>query len=57
MWVKPAPGLKVRDPATKQLLPETGIEVPDDSIIWNKILNDGDVVKFSPPLTTQGSTE
>jgi len=57
MWVKPAPGLKVHDPDTKQLLPETGIEVPDDSIIWNKILNDGDVVKFSPPLTTQGSTE
>ncbi|MFX1674053.1 DUF2635 domain-containing protein [Paraburkholderia sp. A2WS-5] len=45
MRVKPAPGLSVRDPETKQLLPEEGIDVPDDSILWNKILNDGDVVR------------
>jgi hypothetical protein len=44
MRVKPAPGLSVRDPETKQLLPADGIDVPDDSILWNKILNDGDVV-------------
>lgn len=44
MRVKPAPGLSVRDPETKQLLPVDGIDVPDDSILWNKILNDGDVV-------------
>jgi hypothetical protein len=45
MRVKPAPGLFVRDPETKQLLPEDGIDVPDDHILWNKILNDGDVVR------------
>lgn len=45
MRIKPAPGLKVRDPVTKQLLPDEGIEVPDESILWNKILNDGDVVQ------------
>lgn len=44
MRIKPAPGLSVRDPETKQLLPADGIDVPDDSILWNKILNDGDVV-------------
>lgn len=44
MRIKPAPGLSVRDPETKQLLPADGIEVPDDSILWTKILNDGDVV-------------
>lgn len=44
MRVKPAPGLKVRNPADKQLLPPEGIDVPDDSILWTKILNDGDVV-------------
>ena len=44
MRVKPAPGLSVRDPITKQLLPAEGIDVPDDSILWNKIINDGDVV-------------
>ncbi|MBB3256865.1 hypothetical protein F4827_001710 [Paraburkholderia bannensis] len=46
MRVKPAPGLSVRNPETKQLLPADGIEVPDDSILWNKILNDGDVVRM-----------
>lgn len=44
MRIKPAPGLSVRDPETKQLLPVDGIDVPDDSILWTKILNDGDVV-------------
>lgn len=45
MRIKPAPGLSVRNPETKQLLPADGIDVPDDSILWNKILNDGDVVR------------
>lgn len=44
MRIKPAPGLQVRSPETKQLLPADGIDVPDDSITWNKMLNDGDVV-------------
>jgi len=45
MRVKPAPDLQVRNPADKQLLPPEGIDVPDDSILWTKILNDGDVVR------------
>lgn len=44
MRVKPAPGLQVRNPADKQLLPPEGIDVPDDSILWTKLLNDKDVV-------------
>lgn len=47
MRIKPAPGLSVRNPADKKLLPTEGIDVPDDSILWNKILNDGDVVLVS----------
>jgi len=56
MRVKPAPGLKVRDPLSKQLLPAEGIDVPDDSILWTKLLNDGDVVKASSatPSATEG---
>jgi hypothetical protein len=52
MRVKPAPGLKVRDPETKKLLPPEGIDVPDDSILWTKLLNHGDVVlvKDEKPL-------
>ncbi|MFM0306274.1 DUF2635 domain-containing protein [Paraburkholderia sp. RL17-383-BIF-A] len=44
MIVKPAPGLKVRDPVTKQLLPPEGIEVSDTDIFWTRAMNDGDVV-------------
>ncbi|WP_205182656.1 DUF2635 domain-containing protein [Burkholderia sp. LMG 13014] len=44
MIVKPAPGLKVRHPVTKQFLPEEGIEVPDGDIFWNRAKDDGDVV-------------
>ncbi|WP_250865665.1 DUF2635 domain-containing protein [Caballeronia sp. INSB1] len=44
MIVKPAPGLLVRHPVTKQLLPDEGIEVPDGDIFWTRVLNDGDVV-------------
>lgn len=47
MRVKPAPGLQVRNPADKQLLPPEGIDVPDDSILWTKLLNAGDVVLVS----------
>ncbi|WP_419692239.1 DUF2635 domain-containing protein [Burkholderia gladioli] len=49
MRVKPAPGLQVRDPFTKKLLAADGIEVPDDSPVWNRILNDGDVVRVEQP--------
>lgn len=44
MRVKPAPGLSVRNPADKQLLPQEGIDVPDGDILWTKMINDGDVV-------------
>lgn len=45
--VKPAPGRRVRDPRTKQPLPETGAEVPD-SVYWRRRLADGDVVRIAP---------
>ncbi|WP_186151037.1 DUF2635 domain-containing protein [Burkholderia gladioli] len=48
MRVKPAPGLQVRDPFTKKLLPADGIDVPDDSPVWNRILNDGDILCVEP---------
>ncbi|SAK88446.1 hypothetical protein AWB77_04784 [Caballeronia fortuita] len=47
MIVKPAPGLKVRHPVTKQLLPDEGIVVPDGDIFWTRVLNDGDLVEVS----------
>jgi hypothetical protein len=44
MIVKPAPGLKVRDPLTRQHIPETGVEVSDTDTFWARRLADGDVV-------------
>lgn len=51
MRIKPAPGLSVRDPVTKQLLPADGIEVPDGDIFWTRCLNDGDVVLAGEPAS------
>jgi hypothetical protein len=55
MIVKPAPGLKVRHPVTKQLLPPEGIEVPEDDIFWTRVLNDGDVVRADNTAAKSGS--
>ncbi|AXK61538.1 DUF2635 domain-containing protein [Burkholderia sp. IDO3] len=52
MIVKPAPGLKVRHPVTKQFLPDEGIEVPDGDIFWTRVAGDGDV-EISPSIPTE----
>ncbi|TWA90699.1 uncharacterized protein DUF2635 [Azospirillum brasilense] len=44
MYVKPKPGALVRDPVTRQPLPDTGAEVPSDQY-WMRRLADGDVVQ------------
>ncbi|MCA8260813.1 DUF2635 domain-containing protein [Burkholderia multivorans] len=55
MIVKPAPGLKVRHPVTKQFLPPEGIEVPDGDIFWTRAAADGDVViEASSPAQKRG---
>jgi len=42
--VKPAEGLIVRDPATREALPAKGRSVPRNAY-WLRRLNDGDVVE------------
>ncbi len=49
MKVKPAPGLRVRDPVTKQFLPDEGIEVDDNDLYYIRRLADGDVVPAGSP--------
>ncbi|SIT50441.1 conserved hypothetical protein [Paraburkholderia piptadeniae] len=44
MKVKPAPGLKVRDPVLKDYLPDEGREVGDFDLYYIRRLRDGDVV-------------
>jgi hypothetical protein len=34
-----------------QLLPPEGIDVPDDDILWTKLINDGDVNKVVGEVT------
>lgn len=43
IFIKPAPGLKVRDPETKEHLPENGANVVK-SPFWIRRIKDGDVV-------------
>ncbi len=54
MFVKPAPGLKVRDPVSLLHLPEDGKEVPESSY-WYRRLRSGDVFLASPPALTPES--
>ena len=48
MLVKPATGLKVRDPVKKDYLPADGRTVSETDIYWNRRLRDGDVVLVKP---------
>ncbi|PMQ04162.1 hypothetical protein DyAD56_15855 [Dyella sp. AD56] len=48
MVVYPAPGLSVRDPVKKDLLPDAGREVSEHDQYWNRRIADGDVVTQPP---------
>jgi hypothetical protein len=47
-FVKPAPGLLVRDPRTMAPLPEAGAWVPGERH-WLRLLKAGDVIDAEPP--------
>ena len=51
MFVRPAEGLKIRDPETGNYLPDTGQIVPRSSF-WLRRLKDGDVVETTTPTDT-----
>lgn len=48
MKVYPTPGLQTRDPVTKLLLAQEGMEVPDGDLFYAHRLRDGDVT-LTPP--------
>jgi hypothetical protein len=49
MHVRPAPGLKVRHPVTKELFGEADvIEISPGDLFWAKLLEHGDVVCVEP---------
>lgn len=43
MLVKPAQGLKIRDPATRLIVPSEGMEVDHNDPFWARALRDKDV--------------
>lgn len=57
MKVKPAPGLKVRDPQTKDFLPAEGAEVEDFDFYYTRRLRDGDVVLVDDAHATAEDAE
>lgn len=49
MFVKPKPGLQIRDPDLRDFLPAEGREVPE-TLYWTRLLHVyGDVVPVDPP--------
>jgi hypothetical protein len=48
MFVKPAPGLKVRDPYMQDHLPTEGREVSDTDLYWERARIVGDVLVVEP---------
>jgi hypothetical protein len=48
MFVKPAPGLKVRDPDLRDFLPADGRDVPETDY-WRRRVRDEDVIETQPP--------
>lgn len=58
MFIKPSPGLVLRDPVTKQLLPaDTPTEVPDDDPFYARRVRDGDVLVLTNPAKTKRSAD
>lgn len=48
MFVKPAPGVKVRDPISMLHIPEEGRDVPENNY-WTRKIAAGDVVRVAAP--------
>jgi hypothetical protein len=57
MFVKPAEGLKIRDPFKRDHLPPEGREVPDGDLYWHRLARDGDVVVVEPVKESKKATK
>lgn len=44
MFIKPSPGIIIRDPFNQQVLPVSGVEVSGNESFWIRRLKDGSVV-------------
>ncbi|NTZ82198.1 DUF2635 domain-containing protein [Burkholderia metallica] len=71
MYVKPAPGIALRDPVTKRLIsselidgietelvPSQGMKVDDNDMYWIRRIRDKDAVQVpQPTLTAPGASQ
>ena len=48
MLVYPAKGLRVRDPATREFVPQAGLEVHEHDLLWARLIRDGAVTPQPP---------
>lgn len=55
MYVRPAPGIKLRDPDLLDFLPDEGREVPNTDF-WIRRLRDGDVISGPPEAANNTTT-
>lgn len=55
LFVKPAPGRRVRDPADGSVLPDEGREVTGNPLFWKQRLAFGDVVTVDDSAATKAS--
>lgn len=55
MLVKPAPGLRIRDCARRDFLPEEGREVESYDPYWAALIRDGDVVQSAVPISAEAA--
>jgi len=51
-FIRPAPGLRIADPATGNYLPEGGALMPRSGF-WLRRLKDGDVIAAAPQETAK----
>lgn len=49
-WFKPAPGMKILDPITREIVPDTGKEVfANDEYFLRRVLDGGGEMTDAPP--------
>lgn len=56
MYIYPSPGLRVRDPVKRDVLPAEGREVPDGDIYWMRRLTCGDATLEAPKQAPAASS-